>query len=92
MSENNQTDSKNLLEKMKGKGEMINPFIGRMYFRITFNLWLNMARNNILKNEFQKRLFAASKDDWKAGKRTRPALLPEIEDIEPPMVEIDNET
>lgn len=86
MSENNQTDSKHLLEKMKGKGDMINPFNGRMYFRITFNLWLNMARNEILKNEFEKRLFVASKEDWKKGKRTRPALLPEIEEIEQPMV------
>jgi hypothetical protein len=38
---------------MGDKAEAFNPFMTLMFFKITFNRWLNMARKEMNKRELQ---------------------------------------
>lgn len=71
-------DQRFLVEKMKGKADTFNPFMMQLFSKITFNRWLNIARNEILKREHTSRMDAVFKECGDE-EEFKPSKMPEIE-------------
>lgn len=73
---NTGNDEKMLVEKMKRQDNNFNPFMMSMFHKITFNRWLNMARNVILKKEFETRMNVVKSDAERLGREYKGATMP----------------
>jgi hypothetical protein len=60
-------DQKILVKKLTEQQFAFNPFMLLMFQKISFNKWLNMARNELLKKEYDLKMEIARKEAEEQG-------------------------